>query len=53
MPCETHMISLKPADFFDRCPSLDVPASTQKFNQSKLFNGGATGNSQTESCCSR
>ncbi|WVQ71769.1 hypothetical protein IAR50_001310 [Cryptococcus sp. DSM 104548] len=29
MPCETHMFSLKPADFFDKNPANDVPASTQ------------------------
>lgn len=31
------MVSLKPSDFFTANPALDVPASTQLFNQSKLF----------------
>ncbi|KAK4685406.1 primary-amine oxidase, partial [Tremellales sp. Uapishka_1] len=37
MPVEVHMISLKPADFFERSPAIDVPASTQKENKSVLF----------------
>jgi primary-amine oxidase len=37
MPCETHMIHLKPNDFFTANPAIDVPASTQAFNQSKRF----------------
>ncbi|EJT47730.1 hypothetical protein A1Q1_03416 [Trichosporon asahii var. asahii CBS 2479] len=37
MPVETHMISLKPFDFFGRSPAIDVPPSTQAFNQSTLF----------------
>ncbi|KAI5481480.1 hypothetical protein MNV49_004237 [Pseudohyphozyma bogoriensis] len=36
---ETHMISLKPVDFFETSPAIDVPASTQKFNQSQLSSG--------------
>lgn len=40
MPCETHTISLKPADFFTRSPAIDVPASTQKENKSVLFTNG-------------
>jgi len=45
MPCETHMISLKPSDFFTTSPAMDVPVSTQAFNQSKLF-GGSNGHLQ-------
>ena len=33
------MVTLKPVDFFTSSPSNDVPASTQKFNQSKLYQG--------------
>ncbi|WVQ80952.1 hypothetical protein IAT38_003059 [Cryptococcus sp. DSM 104549] len=40
MPCETHMVSFKPADFFDKNPAIDVPASTQGFNQSSLHEVG-------------
>lgn len=36
MPCETHMISFKPVDFFTKSPAIDVPASTQKVNRSVL-----------------
>jgi len=36
MPSEIITISLKPADFFDRNPALDVPQSTQKNNKSVL-----------------
>lgn len=55
MPCETHMIHLKPNDFFSANPAIDVPASTQLFNQSKLFSpkaaapqGNLQGNAQVE-----
>ncbi|BEI82479.1 hypothetical protein CcaverHIS002_0303470 [Cutaneotrichosporon cavernicola] len=37
MPCETHVFSMKPNDFFSKNPAIDVPPSTQTFNQSKLF----------------
>ncbi|KAK6911066.1 hypothetical protein L486_05318 [Kwoniella mangroviensis CBS 10435] len=40
MPCEIHMIHLKPNDFFTASPAIDVPASTQAFNQSQLHNPG-------------
>ncbi|WWC62350.1 uncharacterized protein I303_104946 [Kwoniella dejecticola CBS 10117] len=40
MPCETHMIHLKPNDFFTASPAIDVPASTQAFNQSRLHQPG-------------
>ncbi|OCF40041.1 hypothetical protein I317_06179 [Kwoniella heveanensis CBS 569] len=46
MPCETHMVSLKPADFFTCSPAIDVPASTQAFNQSKYFQPASTGHFQ-------
>jgi primary-amine oxidase len=67
MPCETHMVSLKPNDFFSVSPAIDVPGSTQAFNQSKLFSNATTpsgvlqGNANVEaeakangsSCCSK
>lgn len=43
MPCEIHTVSLKPNDFFTVSPSIDVPTSTQAFNQSKLVNGDQPG----------
>lgn len=36
MPVEITTISLKPADFFDRNPALDVPQSRQEVNKSVL-----------------
>lgn len=50
MPCETFSIKLSPHDYHSVNPMLDVPPSTQAFNQSKLFNGGSSHNVQ-ESCC--
>jgi primary-amine oxidase len=34
MPVEIMRVSLKPVNFFDRNPALDVPPSTQVFNRS-------------------
>ncbi|KAL2428561.1 Copper amine oxidase 1 [Exophiala dermatitidis] len=36
MPCEILKVSLKPVNFFDKNPALDVPPSEQSFNQSTL-----------------
>ncbi|KAK6365096.1 hypothetical protein LTS17_011574 [Exophiala oligosperma] len=36
MPCEILKVSLKPVNFFDKNPALDVPPSEQNFNQSTL-----------------
>ncbi|KAK4994420.1 hypothetical protein LTR28_000887, partial [Elasticomyces elasticus] len=36
MPCEIIKVTMKPVNFFDRNPALDVPPSTQSFNQSTL-----------------
>lgn len=37
MPCEIIKVSLKPVNFFDKNPALDVPPSTQEFNKSTLL----------------
>lgn len=37
MPCETLKVALKPVNFFDKNPALDVPPSTQLFNKSTLL----------------
>lgn len=37
MPCEIIKVSLKPVNFFDKNPALDVPPSTQEFNNSTLL----------------
>ncbi|KAI6323560.1 hypothetical protein MCOR34_001812 [Pyricularia oryzae] len=52
MPCEVLRVTMRPVNFFDRNPALDVAPSTQDFNQSVLLNGagrngggcGANGN---------
>ncbi|KAI1611834.1 primary-amine oxidase [Exophiala viscosa] len=36
MPCEILKVSLKPVNFFDKNPALDVPPSEQSFNQSTM-----------------
>lgn len=36
MPCEILKIHLKPVNFFDKNPALDVPPSEQSFNKSVL-----------------
>ncbi|EHK97718.1 putative Copper amine oxidase 1 [Glarea lozoyensis 74030] len=36
MPCEILKVSLKPVNFFERNPAIDVPPSTQTFNKSVL-----------------
>ena len=48
MPCEIIKVSLKPVNFFDRNPAIDVAPSTQEFNQSTLLSeahhqGGVAG----------
>ncbi|KAF1835021.1 hypothetical protein BDW02DRAFT_309796 [Decorospora gaudefroyi] len=37
MPCEILKIHLKPVNFFDKNPALDVPPSEQAFNKSSLL----------------
>jgi primary-amine oxidase len=37
MPCEILKIHLKPVNFFDKNPALDVPPSEQHFNKSVLL----------------
>ncbi|TVY23656.1 Copper amine oxidase [Lachnellula hyalina] len=36
MPCEIIKVHLKPVNFFDKNPALDVPPSEQRFNKSVL-----------------
>lgn len=36
MPCEIIKVALKPVNFFDKNPALDVPPSDQEFNKSTL-----------------
>ena len=37
MPCEIIKVSLKPVNFFEKNPAIDVPPSTQEFNKSTLL----------------
>ncbi|KAF7673292.1 copper methylamine oxidase precursor [Alternaria burnsii] len=39
MPCEIIKIHMKPVNFFDKNPALDVPPSEQAFNKSSLLSG--------------
>lgn len=36
MPCEIIKVFMKPVNFFDKNPALDVPPSQQDFNKSVL-----------------
>jgi len=40
MPCEKMVVGLKPLNFFERNPALDVPLSNQDANKSVLVTGG-------------
>ena len=56
MPCEILKVSLKPVNFFERNPALDVPPSEQAFNQSTMVSEMHKQGSQVatvgEDCCS-
>jgi primary-amine oxidase len=56
MPCEIIKVSLKPVNFFTKNPAIDVPPSTQAFNQSVLVapkeEAEAVIGKQGEMCCS-
>jgi len=59
MPCEVIRVGLKPVNFFDRNPAIDVPPSEQRVNQSvelseRHWQGGAEGvveGGEGEVCC--
>lgn len=36
MPVEIIKVAMKPVNFFERNPAIDVPPSTQEFNKSVL-----------------
>lgn len=48
MPCEKMVVGLKPVNFFERNPGLDVAPSTQEVNKSVLYDGDATNG---QACC--
>lgn len=49
MPAEIIKVALKPVNFFDKNPALDVPPSTQQFNKSVLLSDPAA--AKEDSCC--
>lgn len=49
MPCEVIKVALKPVNFFEKNPALDVPPSTQDFNQSVLL--GNEEKADVDACC--
>ena len=53
MPCEVIKVALKPVNFFDKNPALDVPPSTQAFNNSVLLSNGEakTNGVNGDACC--
>jgi primary-amine oxidase len=58
MPCEIIKVSLKPVNFFEKNPALDVPPSEQSFNKSVLASinhaqetGEAVVAKEGEVCC--
>ena len=58
MPCEILKVAFKPVNFFDKNPALDVPPSSQDFNQSSLVSqhpqaaAEAMTGEKGEVCCS-
>lgn len=63
MPMEMLKVTLRPVNFFDRNPALDVPSSKQETNCSVGLNGvvdgvaelkiGEGGKPEAEACCSK
>lgn len=59
MPCEVIRVGLKPVNFFDKNPAIDVPPSEQRVNQSVELSerhrqGGAEGiveGGEGDVCC--
>lgn len=49
MPCEVIKVALKPVNFFEKNPALDVPPSTQDFNKSVLL--GNEEKAGVDACC--
>ncbi|PSR88684.1 copper amine oxidase [Coniella lustricola] len=63
MPMEMLKVTLRPVNFFDRNPALDVPSSNQEMNHSVGLNGvvdsvaelkvGEGGKPEAGACCSK
>jgi primary-amine oxidase len=49
MPCEKMTVGLKPVNFFEGNPGIDVAPSRQEVNRSVLYAGEAVGDD--EGCC--
>lgn len=52
MPCETHTIALRPADFFEVNPALDVPSSKNAESRLVVTNGNGVNGHGENGCCS-
>ncbi|ODV88761.1 hypothetical protein CANCADRAFT_52934 [Tortispora caseinolytica NRRL Y-17796] len=52
MPIEDLKCVLRPVNFFDKNPALDVPPSSQSFNKSTLETGAVSG-TEMSSCCQK
>jgi primary-amine oxidase len=44
------IVGLKPVNFFDKNPGLDVAPSTQEVNKSVLYDGDAA---NAQNCCTK
>lgn len=53
MPVESLMMSLKPNDFWETCPILDIPVSSQAVNHSTLLSSHNQLEAETNSCCNK
>ena len=51
MPCEIIKVALKPVNFFDKNPALDVPPSTLVSEQHRQPSAEARVNGKSEVCC--
>lgn len=49
MPVEIHTVGLRPSDFFEANPAIDVPSS--KNLESRLANGGHANGGEANGCC--
>ncbi|KAK2011733.1 copper amine oxidase [Colletotrichum eremochloae] len=50
MPCEILKVHLKPVNFFDKNPALDVPPSQQSFNKSTLVESSKAVDGGNDGC---
>ncbi|KAL2014279.1 hypothetical protein VTN00DRAFT_1804 [Thermoascus crustaceus] len=53
MPAKKMLVSLKPVDFFDKNPAIDVPISTQEENKSVLVGEGGNSGCASGTHCAK